>query len=90
MKKNTLLSIAALLALGLAGTSCKNNEDNPTVVSNTTKLTATLNGASEKPTSTTSTATGTFSGELNTIHAGVELYGYLLGINSHTQGTCTV
>ena len=65
MKKNTLLSIAALLALGLAGTSCK-TEDNPTIDTNITKLTATLNGVSEKPTSNTSTATGTFTGELNT------------------------
>ncbi|GAB4055484.1 CHRD domain-containing protein [Spirosoma litoris] len=60
-KKNTILSITALLALAFAFSSCKNDE-NPTITSTTTKLTATLNGASEKPNSTSSTATGTFTG----------------------------
>lgn len=64
-KKNALLSITALLALGLTFTSCK-NDDNPTITSTTTKLTATLNGASEKPASTSSTATASFVGDLNT------------------------
>lgn len=64
-KKNALLSIAALLALGMTFMSCK-DEENPTTVPTSTRLTATLNGTSEKPTSTTSTATGTFVGDLNT------------------------
>ena len=55
------LAIWAVLAVGLPFTSCK-NEDNPVVTTTTTRLTATLNGASEKPTSTSSTATGTFTG----------------------------
>ncbi|NEU66381.1 CHRD domain-containing protein [Spirosoma agri] len=68
MKKNALLSFAALLALGMTLTSCK-DEENPTTTptaSTTTRLVATLNGASEKPTSTTSAATGNFVGDLNT------------------------
>jgi len=64
-KKNALLSIAALLALGMTFMSCK-DEENPTTVPTSTRLTATLNGTSEKPNSTTSTATGTFVGDLNT------------------------
>ncbi|WP_338875762.1 CHRD domain-containing protein [Spirosoma sp. SC4-14] len=64
-KKNALLSIAALLALGMTFMSCK-DEENPTTVPTSTRLTATLNGASEKPNSTTSTAAGTFVGDLNT------------------------
>ena len=60
-KKNVLLSIAALLALGLTFSSCS-NEENPTVTSTKTNLTASLNGGSEKPASTTSAATGTFTG----------------------------
>ncbi|MFD2934288.1 CHRD domain-containing protein [Spirosoma flavum] len=64
-KKNTLLSLTALLALGLTLTSCSNDE-NPTITDTTTRLTATMNGANEKPTSTSSTATGTFVGDLNT------------------------
>ncbi|MBO0936064.1 CHRD domain-containing protein [Fibrella sp. HMF5335] len=57
-----------ILVMGLvASTSffaCKN--DNNTVVTPTTKtiFSAVLNGASEKPTSTTSPATGTFEGSL--------------------------
>lgn len=66
MKKQTsLLSVAALLALSLAFTACDKNE-NPITVTPPTRLTATLNGANEKPTSTTSTATGSFVGDLNT------------------------
>ncbi|WP_020606252.1 CHRD domain-containing protein [Spirosoma spitsbergense] len=60
MKKISLLSVAALLVLGLVGLSFKNAPK--AMVS----LTATLNGASEKPNPTPSTATGTFEGELNT------------------------
>jgi hypothetical protein len=60
-KKNALLSIAALLTLGLTLSSC-GNEENPTITSTKTNLTATLNGGSEKPASTTSAATGTFTG----------------------------
>lgn len=63
--------MTALLAIGLTVTSCLDGE-NPNTIglgvipATTTRLTATLNGASEKPTSTTSTATGTFTGNLNT------------------------
>lgn len=63
-KKNALLSVVALLALGMTFTSCK-DEENPTTMPTSTRLTAVLNGASEKPTSTTSTVTGTFTGDLN-------------------------
>ncbi|SFB93335.1 CHRD domain-containing protein [Spirosoma endophyticum] len=68
-KKSTLLSIAALLTVGLALTSCLDDENPYTVglgVTPPTMLTATLNGAGEKPTSTTVAATGTFTGSLNT------------------------
>ncbi|WP_420150102.1 CHRD domain-containing protein [Spirosoma sp.] len=70
-KRNILLSIAALFALGLSLTSCLDDENPYTVglgvtpPTPPTSFTATLNGASEKPTSTTSTATGTFAGKLN-------------------------
>ncbi len=60
MKKTSLLSIAALLVLGLAGLSFINAPKDMVA------LTATLNGASEKPNPTPSTATGTFDGTLNT------------------------
>jgi hypothetical protein len=63
-KKNALLSVVALLALGMTFTSCK-DEENPNTTPTSTRLTAMLNGASEKPTSTTSTVTGTFTGDLN-------------------------
>lgn len=63
-KKTSILSLTALLGLGMFISSC-GNEENPTITSTTTRLSATLNGASEKPTSTTSTATGTFVGNLN-------------------------
>jgi len=67
-KKNTLLSVAMLLGLGMSFMSCK-DEENPTTTptaTTTTRLVASLNGASEKPTSTTSAATGNFVGDLNT------------------------
>jgi hypothetical protein len=67
-KKSAILSVAALLALGTTFMSCK-DEENPTTTvptPTTTRLVATLNGAGEKPTSTTSTATGNFVGDLNT------------------------
>lgn len=63
--KNSLLSVVALVVLSLAISSCSNDE-NPTITSSTTRFGATLTGAGEKPTSTTSTATGTFVGDLNT------------------------
>ncbi|UFH52435.1 CHRD domain-containing protein [Spirosoma sp. KNUC1025] len=63
-KKNIFLSIASLLAIGLSLSSCL-DEENPNTITPPTTFTATLNGASEKPTSTTSTATGTFTGSLN-------------------------
>jgi hypothetical protein len=67
MKKSKILSVAALLALGLIGSSCSKS-DNPVTLSTPTVavLTATINGANEKPTSTTSTAVGSFVGNLNT------------------------
>lgn len=69
-KKTILLSLTALLSAGLLFTSCLNDENPYTVglgttPSTVTSLTATLNGASEKPTSTTSTVTGNFTGSLN-------------------------
>ncbi len=51
----------ALLVMGFVVSACK-DEENPTVVSTTptiTSFSAVMNGASEKPTATTSTATGT-------------------------------
>ncbi|MEZ0538801.1 CHRD domain-containing protein [Fibrella arboris] len=62
--KTALLSVSALLAVGLTFTACK-NDNNPVTTPTTTRFTATLNGASEKPTSTTSPATGTFVGNLD-------------------------
>ncbi|GAB3988622.1 CHRD domain-containing protein [Spirosoma daeguense] len=62
--RNALLSVAAVLAFGLTFFSCK-DDGNPTVTNTTTRLTATINGASEKPTATTSTATGSFTGILD-------------------------
>ncbi len=56
--------MASMMAFGLVFASCSSDE-NPTIVSNTTTLTATLDGKSEKPASTTSAATGTFLGSLN-------------------------
>ena len=64
-KKSILLSMVSLLAVGFASSSCS-SDDNPTVTSTTTRLAANLTGAGEKPASTTSTATGTFVGDLNT------------------------
>jgi hypothetical protein len=67
MKTSKFLSVAAFLALGLIGSSCSKS-DNPVTYSTPTVavLTATMNGANEKPTSTTSTAVGSFVGNLNT------------------------
>lgn len=64
-KKNVLLPAALLLAFGVMFTAC-NKDDNPVTAPSTTRLTATINGVSEKPASTTSTATGNFTGDLNT------------------------
>lgn len=65
--KNTkaFLSVAALLAMSLTFTACSKS-DNPITVAPTVQYTANLNGANEKPTSTTSPATGNFVGVLNT------------------------
>ena len=63
MKKQTVRLVSALLCVGLLVASC--HEDNPVITDKTTALTATLNGASEKPTSTTSAATGTFAGSVD-------------------------
>lgn len=63
--KNITFSILTLLALGLPFLSCSNNDENPTITSTKTKLTATLSGAGEKPSSTSSTATGTFAGVID-------------------------
>ena len=55
-----------MLAMGLSFTSCKKT-DNPVtvVVPTSTRLAANLSGANQKPTSTTSPATGTFTGSLD-------------------------
>lgn len=50
--------------MGLTMTSCDKDDENPIVVAPDT-YTATINGASEKPTSTTSTAVGAFIGRLD-------------------------
>lgn len=63
-RKNALLSVA-MLAMGLTFTSCNKNDENPITTPTSTRLTANLSGANEKPTSTTSPATGTFTGDLN-------------------------
>lgn len=66
-KKTIVASLIGLLSAGLVLTSCLNDE-NPNTIgqgATVTNFTATLNGASEKPTSTTSAATGTFAGSLN-------------------------
>ena len=64
--KNTSLFAASLLVLAATVTACL-DEENPTIISagRTTRLTATINGQQERPTSTTSTATGTFAGVLD-------------------------
>lgn len=54
-------SVAILISIGYA---CK-KEDNPTTVSNGTQLTATLSSQPGSTSSTTSTATGTFLGQLD-------------------------
>lgn len=53
-----------MLAMGLTFTSCNKDDENPITLPADT-YTATVNGASEKPTSTTSTAVGAFVGRLN-------------------------
>ncbi len=70
--KSTLWSVAALVAMSLAVTSCgtktESTTDNDTAMTDesaNTRFTATLNGASEKPTATDSKATGEFVGELD-------------------------
>lgn len=64
-KKSALLSLAALLAMGLTLTSCsKDDVENPVIVA-PDQYTATVDGKSEKPTSTTSTAIGAFNGKLD-------------------------
>lgn len=63
MKINVLLS-AGLFCLMLASlTGC--NKDETVATTPLTRLTATATGMAEKPTSNTSTATGTFTGDLN-------------------------
>lgn len=68
--KSSLRLLAAALLLGSAATLSSCYENTP--AANTApippqpyQLTATLNGAQEKPTSTTSTATGTFAGTID-------------------------
>jgi hypothetical protein len=64
-KQSALLSVAALLAMGLTLTSCsKDDVENPVVVA-PDQYTATIDGKSEKPVSTTSTAIGAFNGKLD-------------------------
>ena len=63
MKTNVLLS-AGLFCLMLASlTGC--NKDETVATTPPTRLTAMLSGLAEKPASNTSTATGTFTGDLN-------------------------
>lgn len=64
-KKDALLSVAALLVMGLTMTSCNKDDENPVTVVGPNTYTATVNAASEKPTSTTSTAVGAFVGTLD-------------------------
>jgi len=66
MNKPLLKSITALLVITVALTSCQ-DEENPLVGGQATRLTARLDGLSEKPASNTSTATGTFNGILNEV-----------------------
>ncbi|WP_040005809.1 CHRD domain-containing protein [Fibrisoma limi] len=66
MNKTLLRSMVALMAVTVTLTSCK-DEENPLVGGQATRLTARLDGFSEKPTSNTSTATGTFNGILNEV-----------------------
>lgn len=70
--KNTVWSVVALVVLSLSFTSCstkgKSETESETTMTDAlegTRFTATLNGASEKPTSTTSTATGEFVGVMD-------------------------
>ncbi|MCX6216283.1 CHRD domain-containing protein [Spirosoma sp.] len=65
-KKSVLFSVATFLALGVTLSSCLDDE-NPTVTSTITQLSATLTGAGEKPNPVPSTATGNFTGKLNTV-----------------------
>ena len=60
----SLFFIALLLNVSILVFSCS-SEDNPIITDKITGLTATLNGVSEKPTSTNSAATGTFTGSVN-------------------------
>lgn len=65
-KRNTLSFFASLIFLGATVTACL-DEENPIITNGAriTRFTATVNGQQERPTSTTSTATGTFAGVLN-------------------------
>ena len=70
--KNAFWSVTALLVLSLSFTACdtksKSETENETAMTDApdgVRFTATLNGANEKPTSTTSTATGEFMGVLD-------------------------
>lgn len=65
IKKNALLSVAALLVMGLTLTSCNDDDDTNPVVVAPNQYTATIDGKSEKPASTTSTAVGAFNGRLD-------------------------
>jgi hypothetical protein len=65
MNTKSLLS-ATVVMLSFAFSACNTTDnDNPIIASSTTRFGATLNGQQEKPTSTTSTASGTFVGDLN-------------------------
>ena len=64
MKQGIIL--LAGLAASLSFTACKKTTDPVVVTPTVPTFTATLNGASEKPSSTTSPATGSFIGTLNT------------------------
>ena len=71
--KTSLLSVAALLAMSVSFTACSSEKKSETETNESTmteepsmsRFTATLNGATEKPLPTPSTATGEFIGELD-------------------------
>lgn len=63
MKTNMILSAGLFCLTLMTMTACNKNNDVTTTPP--TRLTASINGMSEKPASTTSTATGTFTGDLD-------------------------
>lgn len=63
------MGAAAIVAMTMAFAACNNDDDDnttPTPTNQVVNLTADINGLQEKPASTTSTATGTMMGTLDT------------------------